>query len=60
MKYQLAFAVINTIKVAPVRERGLKLSGNLYTDRMAGRSRKGAWIEIAPKLGISAAKWSLP
>ena len=24
LKYQLALAVINTIKVAPVRERGLK------------------------------------
>ena len=33
--------------VAPARERGLKLHrGRLPCHRQAGRSRKGAWIEI--------------
>ena len=37
-----------TIKVAPVRERGLKLK--IYRtdhDKKQGRSREGAWIEIS-------------
>ena len=33
--------------VAPVRERGLKCRIRTECDFMIGRSRKGAWIEIA-------------
>ena len=39
---------VDTRKVAPVRERGLKLNGDgcrPYIDN--SRSRKGAWIEIS-------------
>ena len=36
------------IWVAPVRERGLKwLSGTLCRISLCGRSREGAWIEMA-------------
>ena len=34
------------IKVAPVRERGLKCLCNAYSAAGRCRSRKGAWIEI--------------
>ena len=37
------------LQVAPVRERGLKFSLVGGFSDSQGRSRKGAWIEIAPK-----------
>ena len=48
--------------VAPVRERGLKLTaGNEWTVSGSGRSRKGAWIEILlPHINIYICKMSLP
>ena len=36
-----------TIYVAPVRERGLKCIEGDEENAVLGRSRKGAWIEIA-------------
>ena len=34
--------------VAPVRERGLKYSGDIRgRQNQGGRSRKGAWIEMS-------------
>ena len=40
--------VVEKIHVAPVRERGLKLQGLILSIiRAMGRSREGAWIEIA-------------
>ena len=38
--------------VAPVRERGLKLSVTAISRAAGGRSRKGAWIEIIFALRI--------
>ena len=46
--------------VAPVRERGLKYTDNVWKNNMQCRSRKGAWIEIAWHGVTSAASLSLP
>ena len=35
------------LTVAPVRDRGLKSNGQIKPNKNKGRSRKGAWIEIA-------------
>ena len=45
---------IRTLRVAPVRERGLKFSLVLLVYTVPSRSREGAWIEIEDifKLGF--------
>ena len=35
-----------SLRVAPVRERGLKLMCSIFTGRPSRRSREGAWIEM--------------
>ena len=40
--------------VAPARERGLKLELAIGMIPLLGRSREGAWIEIANGAGMAA------
>ena len=42
--------------VAPARERGLKCAWRGAVAGKCGRSRKGAWIEIAGRFNPAAAK----
>ena len=51
----VAFARLSSVQVAPVRERGLKCLLNVKTYLSAGRSREGAWIEIASRSAFRAA-----
>ena len=44
---QVPTAQIPRSKVAPVRERGLKYAYNAQPIDENGRSREGAWIEMA-------------
>ena len=46
--------------VAPVRERGLKCRRNTAANRRSGRSREGAWIEIAKKEKLFALRYVAP
>ena len=45
---EIYISATNTVweRVAPVRERGLKLKSVIGIKRARGRSREGAWIEI--------------
>ena len=57
----LQSASAKELKVAPARERGLKLPGDTFTMDCTCRSREGAWIEIkaSERYGAETAK-SLP
>ena len=39
--------MLRFVSVAPVRERGLKCGKSYIARQINGRSREGAWIEIA-------------
>ena len=46
LKWVVFIKIDRIMTVAPVRERGLKFMSILMLEMLAGRSRKGAWIEI--------------
>ena len=50
LKFVMPIIKISVFPVAPARERGLKLHTiTISLQYVTGRSRKGAWIEIANK-----------
>ena len=56
----MAMILGQTDDVAPARERGLKFQDEKNKERCYGRSRKGAWIEIALCVAIGAAATVAP
>ena len=46
LKFLVPALKIRSTTVAPVRERGLKSYPAMLHERLYGRSREGAWIEI--------------
>ena len=56
LKFKFLDCFASGKNVAPVRERGLKLQEGRKNQGIPGRSRKGAWIEMAFHAKTSASQ----